>query len=257
MDIGGAVCGGRAGRQHGNAHGRRPEFPFRLSGSGTNNGALFGVGWVNSPSNAGTLGPTTRGTVTVENGGQIIVDTDGNEYGGFAVGKNGGSGTVIVTGAGSAITASGNNNNTNNGGGVTIGSPVPARSRSSPEATSISTKTPSTGGASGMAIGGDPYQVGQGAKPGTGTVIVSGAGSELNVQSPYGFIAAGYTGTGTLKSPTAARSRRKVSRSPASRAASGPCRSMAPHPPSRLRAAGSVNDGPGARVQVGAGPTEP
>ena len=153
---------------------------FKLSGSGTNNGALLGVGWVNSPSNAATLGPTTTGTVTVENGGQIVVDTDGNEYGGFAVGKNGGSGTATVTGAGSAITVSGNNNNTNNGGGVTIGQSGAGTLEilAGGHFNIDNTSTASTGGASGMAIGGDPYQVGQGAQPGTGTVIVSGAGSE-------------------------------------------------------------------------------
>ncbi|MGA9847728.1 MAG: PEP-CTERM sorting domain-containing protein [Roseiarcus sp.] len=171
-----------------------------LSGSGTSNGAFFGVGWVNSTSNAATLGPTTTGTVTVENGGQIIVDTDGNEYGGFAIGKNGGSGTVTVTGAGSAITVSGDNNNTNNGGGSTIGQSGAGTLEilAGGQVNIDNTSTASTGGASGMAIGGDPYQVGQGAQPGTGAVTVSGAGSQLNIQSAHGFIEAGYTGTGTL-----------------------------------------------------------
>jgi T5SS/PEP-CTERM-associated repeat protein len=172
---------------------------FTVSGANGGNGAFIGVGTTDTPALASTLGPTTNGALTVNDGGQVTIDTDGNGGGaGLVAGQNGGTGVVTVTGAGSKIAISGNNGNSGNGGGSTIGQSgkgtlnVLAGGQYDVDNTGAA-------GNSGIAIGGDSYQVSTGAQAGVGVVTVSGAGSELNVQSAHGFIAVGYTGTGTLK----------------------------------------------------------
>lgn len=174
-----------------------PGSSVSLSGSSAAGGAFLDVGQVDTVALAPMLGPSTNGTLTVDNGGILTIDLDNNVGGGFQAGRNGGTGTVTVTGAGSRIVVSGDNSNTTTASGVGIG-------RSGTGALNIlaggnlTISNTGTGGNSGMAIGGTPGQVANGEQPGTGTVVVSGGGSQLDVQSPHGFITAGYSGTGTL-----------------------------------------------------------
>jgi T5SS/PEP-CTERM-associated repeat protein len=171
----------------------------KVSGTSTRSGALMEVGVVDTPALAPSLGPSTTGTLTVQNGGKVTVDTDNNVNGGMSVGVNGATGNVTVTGTGSQIAVTGNNGNltTEPGGGSGIG-------RSGTGILNILSggqfviNDTGTGGQAGMAIGGTATQVALGEQPGTGTVTVSGAGSQLNVQSPHRFITSGYSGTGTL-----------------------------------------------------------
>jgi T5SS/PEP-CTERM-associated repeat protein len=170
-----------------------------ISGSSATRGAGLGVGVVSTPALAPTLGPSTMGALTVQNGGKVTVSTDNNVNGGLSVGVNGAAGNVTVAGAGSQITIAGNNSNltTELGGGFAVG-------RSGAGTLNIQTggqvviNDTGSGGQAGLAIGGAPIQVANGEQPGTGTVIVSGTGSQLKVQSPHGFITSGYSGTGTL-----------------------------------------------------------
>jgi T5SS/PEP-CTERM-associated repeat protein len=92
-----------------------------LSGTSTTSGAFLGIGIVDTPALAPTLGPSTVGNLTVQNGGKITLDTDNNLNGGMNVGQNGGTGNLTITGAGSQLVISGNNSNTNTGGGASVG----------------------------------------------------------------------------------------------------------------------------------------
>ena len=174
-----------------------PGSSVSLSGSSAAGGAFLDVGQVDTAALAPTLGPLTNGTLTVENGGILTIDLDNNIGGGFQAGRNGGTGTVTVTGAGSQIIVTGDNSNTATAAGVGIG-------RSGTGALNIladgnlTINDTGTGGQAGMAIGGTPGQVANGEQPGTGTVLVSGVGSQLEVQSPHGHITAGYSGAGML-----------------------------------------------------------
>ena len=170
-----------------------------LSGTSTTSGAFLGVGVVDTPALAATLGPSTVGNLTVQNGGKITVDTDNNVNGGISAGVNGGTGNITVTGAGSQIAITGNNGNLTpeTGGGAGIGRSGTGTLNVLAGGRLVVNDT-GTAGQAGMAIGGTPTQVANGEQPGTGTVTVSGAGSQLNVQSPHGFITSGYSGTGTL-----------------------------------------------------------
>ena len=152
---------------------------------------------------------------------------------------------------GSKIDVSGNNANSNSGGGSTVGQSgngflnILAGGHYDIDNTG-------TAGVSGMDIGGDGFQVGFGEEAGTGTVTVSGAGSQLNVQSPHGFIVAGYTGPGslTVSSGGAVTAEglaiARIAGSVGTVSVDGATSSI-------TLAGGDVNDGPGARVQVGAG----
>jgi T5SS/PEP-CTERM-associated repeat protein len=223
---------------------------FSLSSSGGL--ALLGVGYVDTAAQE-SLGPTS-GTVKVENGGQLNIDTDNNSSGGLTLGRNGGTGTVTVIGMGSKIDVSGNNANSNSGGGSTVGQSgngflnILAGGHYDIDNTG-------TAGVSGMDIGGDGFQVGFGEEAGTGTVAVSGAGSQINVQSPHGFIVAGYTGQGSL-TVSSGGAVTAEGLAIAGIAGSVGTVSVDGATSSITLAGGDLNDGPGARVQVGAGALE-
>jgi T5SS/PEP-CTERM-associated repeat protein len=168
-----------------------------LSGPSASNGADFGVGAVDTPSEAATLGPTTTGSITVQHGGSLTLDTVDNTHNGMAVGRNGGTGTVTVTGAGSLLQVLSTDNGSGTEGGATIG-------RSGNGTLNVlaggqfNINDTGTAAGGGLQIGGSNLQISNGEQPGTGIVTVSGTGSQLNVQSAHGFIDDGYTGTGTL-----------------------------------------------------------
>jgi fibronectin-binding autotransporter adhesin len=168
-----------------------------LSGANATMGAFLGVGVVDTPALGTTLGPSTSGTVTIENGGKITVDTDNNLNGGMNVGQNGGTGNLTITGAGSQLVISGNNSNTNTGGGASVGRSGNGTLNVLAGGQFTIDNTGTTAG-SGFTIGGSPEQVTAGEQAGTGTVTVSGTGSQINLLSAYGTMTVGYTGTGTL-----------------------------------------------------------
>jgi T5SS/PEP-CTERM-associated repeat protein len=168
-----------------------------LAGTNATMGAFLGVGVVDTPALGTTLGPSTSGTVTVENGGKITVDTDNNLNGGMNVGQNGGTGNLTITGAGSQLVISGNNSNTNTGGGASVGRSGNGTLNVLAGGQFTIDNTGTTAG-SGFTIGGSPEQVTAGEQAGTGTVVVSGTGSQFNLLSAFGVTTTGYSGVGTL-----------------------------------------------------------
>lgn len=174
-----------------------PGSSFTLSGPSSTSGADIGVGAVDTPALAATLGPSTNGSIIVQHGGQFTLNTINNTSNGMAVGWNGGTGGVTVTGTGSLFSISSTDNGSSTSGGATIGrSGTGTLNVRNGGQFNINDTGTAAGG--GLQIGGSALQISNGEQPGTGTVTVSGPGSELNVQSQHGFIVAGYTGTGTL-----------------------------------------------------------
>jgi T5SS/PEP-CTERM-associated repeat protein len=170
---------------------------FVISGVNGGDGAYMGVGQVDQTLTAAQQA-ATKGTVIISDGGQLTIDTDNNGgEAGLAVGQGGGTGVVTVTGSASKFVISGNNNNSSNQGGATIGQSGNGTFNILAGGQFDINNTGTAGDAS-IAIGGDGYQVSTGAQPGTGTVNVSGAGSQLDLQSPHACILAGYSGKGTL-----------------------------------------------------------
>ena len=168
-----------------------------LSGTNATNGAYLGIGTADTIALGTTYGATSNGTVLVENGGTITVNTNNNQNGGMNIGENGGTGRLTITGIGSQFSISGNNSNTNTGGGATIGRSGNGTLNVLAGGQFTVNNTGTTAG-SGITIGGSPGQVTNGEQAGTGTVTVSGAGSQFNLLSTFGTITAGYSGTGTL-----------------------------------------------------------
>jgi T5SS/PEP-CTERM-associated repeat protein len=167
-----------------------------LSGTNATTGVGLRVGIVDTIAQAATLGPTTSGTVLVENGGNITLNTDNNLNGGILAGLNGGTANITITGTGSQILISGNNNNgTLDGVAIARSGDATLNVLAGGKLTFNDTGTKGQGG---LSIGGNGAAVTNGEQAATGTVTVSGAGSQIDIQSPHGVITAGFSGTGTL-----------------------------------------------------------
>lgn len=172
---------------------------FVMSGAnGGSGGVWMGVGVANSVAGG-------QGTVTVENGGLLKLDTDGNGGGGGLtlgqsnIGPDAATGTFTVTGQGSTVEIVGNNGNSGSAGGAAIGELAHGTLNLLAGGQFIVNNTSAQAlETSGVAIGGDSYQVSQGLAAGVGVVNVDGQGSLLQVASANGFITTGYSGQGSL-----------------------------------------------------------
>ena len=156
-------------------------------------GGGVNAGFVASAAQQATLGPLSNGTVNVSAGGQIYITLD--TAGSFLqAGRRGSTGTINITGAGSNITMEGAN------GGTTSGIAIGRNSSGTLNITAggaliVNDTGPGT---LTMAIGGNPAQVTAGETAGTGTVLVSGAGSKIDFSgTAHGNVAVGYASTGT------------------------------------------------------------
>lgn len=156
-------------------------------------GAGFVVGWKAGAS----------GTVSVTGGGRIHIDgTDSGGSAGMSVGglhdAPGGSGSVTVSGAGSLIEILGNSTGGNPSGftaGVTGTGHVSVLDGGR---IIVTDNSPDAFGS--FSVGGNLAQMAAGTTAGTGTLLVSGAGAEVDVRSAHGSFRVGHTSgaTGTL-----------------------------------------------------------
>lgn len=158
-------------------------------------GGGVNAGFVSSAALQATLGPTSTGILNVTNGGEIDITLDAN--GTFLqAGRRGATGTINITGTNSKIVMAGSNAglssviaigrnstgtmNITNGGALIVNDTTPGL------------------GYTGLSIGGSRAQVSTGETAGTGTVVVSGAGSKIDFQGAHGTIEVGYSSTGSL-----------------------------------------------------------
>lgn len=153
-------------------------------------GAGFVVGW-----KAGSTG-----TVSIAGGGHIFIDgTDSGGAAGFSVGglpdAPGGSGSVTVSGAGSLIEIIGNS-----AGALPSGFTAGATGTGHVavlDGGRITVTDNSADGFGSFSIGGNVAQAAAGTAAGNGTLLVSGAGSEVDVRSAHGSFRVGHTGGAT------------------------------------------------------------
>lgn len=165
-----------------------------LVGVGTNP-AQLGVGnnFSGSP-----LYSSTSGVVTIQNGGELDVSFNGVAQSSSNIGQRGGTGTVNITGAGSKMVLSGDNAGNADpsvGASMIVGHSSGGTLNITAGGSLTFNDTPGYGG---INIGGAGGQVSKGLAAGSGTVLVDGAGSKLDVQSTHGYIQVGRSGTGSL-----------------------------------------------------------
>jgi fibronectin-binding autotransporter adhesin len=164
-----------------------------IGGDAVYGGAGFVVGWKGG----------ATGTVSVTGGGRIFIDgTDSGGSAGMSVGglhdAPGGTGSVTVSGVGSLIEIIGNSTGGGPSGftaGVTGAGYVSVLAGGR---IVITDNSPDAFGS--FSVGGNLAQAAAGTPAGNGTLLVSGAGSEVDVRSAHGSFRVGHTGgsTGTL-----------------------------------------------------------
>ncbi len=164
-----------------------------VGGNADIGGAGFSVGW-----QAGATG-----TVTVQDGGRIHIDGTGSggpagmSLGGLADAP-GGTATMVVSGAGSLVEIIGDSAG-ELPSGFTVG--VTGNANLSVLAGGrIQVTDNSPGGFGSFSVGGNVLQGSMGTAAGTGTMLVSGAGSEVDIRSAHGSFRVGQAsgGTGTV-----------------------------------------------------------
>lgn len=163
-----------------------------VGGDPTNGAAGIVIGWLNG----------ATGSVSVLNGGRILIDgrDAGTPGGGITIGGNGGfgTGTMTVSGTGSLVQIIGNGTNVDGRApGFTVGG-TGSGQLSVLNGGKITVEDTSALATGAFAIGGSPFQQGDGTPAGTGTMVVSGAGSEVDVLSTHGAFVVGRGGVGTL-----------------------------------------------------------
>ncbi len=149
-------------------------------------GAGLLVGW-----NAGA-----SGSLSVTNGGHILIDARGAGAvgGGMTIGGlgSGGVGIMTVSGTGSLVEIKGDTATSSIGPGFTVGRSGHGQlSILSGGKITIEDANPTA--FAGFSVGGNEEQFANGDPAGNGTLLVSGAGSELAVNSPFGSFTIGHT----------------------------------------------------------------
>ena len=163
-----------------------------VGGDATDGGAGMTLGWEAGAS----------GSVSVLDGGRILVDARGaGAPGGFRIGgaDSAGTGTMTISGAGSLVEIIGDGLTSGIPSGFTVGLAGTGQ-LSILDGGRLTVDDSSSAGYGAFSVGGNGSQDFGGPPAGTGTLVVSGAGSELAILSSHGTFVVGHAtdGTGTL-----------------------------------------------------------
>jgi T5SS/PEP-CTERM-associated repeat protein len=171
---------------------------FTLSGgSSTSSAVALELGDADSPALAATLGPSSTGSLLIENGGNVTVKTDTQATGGIVLGLNGGVGTVTVSGIGSQLALESTVTPAAGQSGIAVGRSGSGTLNVISGGQVIVTDSGSGENAT-ITLGGSAFQQANGEQPGTGTITVSGTGSRVDVEPAHGDLVVGNAGIGTL-----------------------------------------------------------